>query len=888
MLVSEGHSYPLGPSVVSSRKNKTGQYVQTVNIAVLSRVADTTLCLFQPLRKADILSSSLYIRDIWKHIEFPGRTGRVVHARLDDFPHGTAYAICVNTGNNTHRLLTDPYAPCIESCGSAEWMRVPGERLTHHGTAPSTTSVVENVHKMLASFPTLRGLGITTLFRPALFEDEWSGGDDHRRASFDWDGHEQVSTPVPDGKLVIYEAHARALGADGSLEAAALRAPYLRWLGVKAVQLMPVLEFAEAEVGSTEKGEEYIILTSHQDNSSIQRSGNHWGYAPLSFFAPMNRYSRRAVSGGPTALKTFVREMHKHGILVFLDVVYNHTANASCAFHFLGVQHDYYLEQDDSNDGDDDGMKKEEKDKKLQKLFKHCNYSGCGNTIAANKPHGQDLILRSLKHLVRTYHVDGFRIDAAGVLCRDARTGAPVPQPPVLDVIVNDAELADVQFVVEGWDAGDQIGSPNFMFGSFPHGDRFREWNAPWRDYVRRFFRDVSTAAAAVSSAPGSVVAGNDVDNADAVQHGFRQALCGMPQVYQSEGGRRLHGVIFVSCHDGLCLADVVSYSARTNTDGYDEVCFDCSNGGFGGQSDNGADNTDGAVVTVATRTRMMRNLVLSLLVSSGVPMLTQGDELGFTKNGHSNTWNQPQVYAAMLPAQPQLCTNKDGFVQYVRTLLKLRARVGGVVATLDHGHCLTWVDADGEESVGTIEEEAAKRSSGNSCAGHEGKTGKTSSNQGGTDCDVEHAVKMDKIRAAGDVDGDKIKQKGDNERCLKEQKGLTSTSTSGGGRSNIVAFMRPSKKMVDKQRCAVNEDVDKNSALCDAVYVAFNSGVDDVDVKLPGYGPGHMVTWTYELNTHSANWKQDTRRRWQSGELVKLQGQAAILFTGKLHTLLP
>lgn len=622
MRVTEGAPAPLGATLLPGGPADA----LTVNIAIHTTLPDLSLVVFPP-------RAALVTRDPSHVIPFPGRTGLVLHVRLHAVPRDAAYGL---HAPGASRLLSDPRARWLESPPAARWLRLEGEPL---GPAPAPA-----LRAFLASFPGLARLGVAHPFRPCRVAAPPAA------AEFDWGPARPPRLPLAD--VVVYEAHVRALSPRGTFAAAAAALPYLRWLGVTALQLLPVFEFDETETGS-----DYELL--RQDPQ--KRRGNCWGYAPASFFAPMNRYADEA-DGGPAGLKALVRACHEAGMELYLDVVYNHTAHAACPLHFLGVQADYYLGS------------------RAGGAFTHANYSGCGHTFAANAPLGAELIVESLRWWVAEYRVDGFRLDAAGALCRDAR-GAPARRPRVLDAVCGDPVLRGAKMFVEGWDAGDAVGSPNFLLGRFPRGGRFCEWNPAFRDAARRFARGDPAAARA-----------------------FCKALRGSPDLFGDGRGPREdrplragHGVNYVACHDGLCLADVVGYRKRRNEDGYDEVSFNC---GAEGETD------DAGVLRL--RARQARNLVFALAVARGVVMLHQGDEFGFSKRGNSNTWNDPELFAARLGERPAESTGCESLVVFVREMLRLRRELRHLRGDDFHAG-LAWVDEHGRPRSSRRRDESAK-----------------------------------------------------------------------------------------------------------------------------------------------------------------------------------
>lgn len=520
-------------------------------------------------------------------------------------------------------------------------MAVEGE---HFDGAGSGQSAVGNVKAFLSSFPRLKELDIKYPFRLCRFTAP--------KASQVFDWGDETAPNVSYSNLIIYEAHVRALTPKGTFASAISVIPYLKWLGITAVQLMPIFEFNEVEMGAMDGEYKLISDESTESKAPEERKGNWWGYSPMSWFCPMNRYAS-STGGGAAELKALVKALHTEGIECFLDVVYNHSANASCPLHFLDVQKDYYMGTDKVDS------------------FKHSNVSGCGNTLSPNSPVMLHLVLDSLRWFTTEYRIDGFRIDAAGVLCRDQQ-GKPTANPEVIKHICSDPVLRNTKLIVEGWDAGDQLGSPNMLLGSkrgFPRGERFCEWNVEWRDGVRRFFR-------------------GDKDSAKS----FCKALRGSPKLF-GDGKHRSpkrplganHGINFVSCHDGFSMADVVSYRKRINTDGYDEVSFNCGAKG---------DTTDPRIH--AKRAQQLRNFIFALAVSRGVPMISQGDECGFSKQGNSNTWNDSNVFAAKLPDRPQACGTFENLSQFTRLMFELRSQQKNLRGS-DFFSDLTWLDESGK-----------------------------------------------------------------------------------------------------------------------------------------------------------------------------------------------
>lgn len=401
--------------------------------------------------------------------------------------------------------------------------------------------------------------------------------------AFDWQGSSAPQIPAQD--LILYEMHIRGFTQDpsssvqhpGTFLGAIEKIPYLKSLGVNAVELMPIHEFDEGEYFDPQRP--HLL--------------NYWGYSPMNFFALMGRY---CTSSQPLKqieeFKTFVREMHKNGIEVILDVVFNHTGELDeegpvISYKALAPR-SYYL---------------------MDAQGKLLNYSGCGNTFRCNHPVSSQLIIDSLRYWVTEMHVDGFRFDLATILNRDS-TGKPLDHSPLMDSITKDPLLAQTKLIAEPWDAGGfyQLG----LFGALK--ERWMEWNGSYRDTVRRF----------INGTPDQMGQ-------------FATRLCGSQDLF-GRGNHPAHSVNFITAHDGFTLHDLVSYNQKHN--------FDNGEGNRDGSADNwswngGAEGSTSHEAVLRVRDRQIRNFLFTLFISQGVPMLFMGDEYGHTKNGNNNTWCQ-------------------------------------------------------------------------------------------------------------------------------------------------------------------------------------------------------------------------------------------------------
>lgn len=398
---------------------------------------------------------------------------------------------------------------------------------------------------------------------------------------YDWQG--DVPPKQPSARTIIYEMHVRGFTrhpssgvsekARGTYAGLIEKIPYLQELGITAVELLPVFQYDAQDCPPG------LI--------------NYWGYAPVSFFAPHQAYSSRRDPLGPAdEFRDMVKALHRAGIEVILDVVYNHTAEGNHSgptLSFRGLDNSIYyiLEQDRTY---------------------YSNYSGTGNTLNANHPVVRRMIVDSLRYWVEEMHVDGFRFDLASILARDA-SGALMSNPPVLWDIESDPVLASTKIIAEAWDAAGL-----YQVGSFV-GDSWKEWNGRFRDDVRSFFRGEKGSLAR-----------------------FADRLVGSPQIYGHENREAEQSVNFVTCHDGFTLNDLVSYdnkhneaNGEDNRDGTnDNLSWNC---GTEGPTD------DPAVEQL--RNRQAKNFLTVTLLSLGMPMILMGDEVRRTQNGNNNAYCQ-------------------------------------------------------------------------------------------------------------------------------------------------------------------------------------------------------------------------------------------------------
>lgn len=402
---------------------------------------------------------------------------------------------------------------------------------------------------------------------------------------FDWGNDRPLEIPPED--QIIYEMHVRSFTRHessgikethrGTFAGIRDKISYLKELGVNAVELMPVYEFDEFE-------------NSRPNPQTGETLYNYWGYSTVGFFAPKAGYAATGKFGMQVdELKNLVKELHKHGIEVILDVVFNHTAEGNergPTISFRGIDNKtYYMMTPEGY---------------------YFNFSGCGNTINCNNPIVRNIVLDCLRYWAAEYHIDGFRFDLASILGRDP-WGYPLANPPLLESLAFDPILAKCKLIAEAWDAGGL-----YQVGSFPAYGRWAEWNGKYRDGIRKFLKGDGTV--------GQIA----------------QCLQGSPDLYAWAGRAPATSINFITAHDGFTLMDLVSYNHKhneangeNNNDGSNDN--DSWNCGWEGETDDVAIN--------ALRRRQIKNAIAMLMVSQGVPMLLMGDEVGRTQNGNNNTY---------------------------------------------------------------------------------------------------------------------------------------------------------------------------------------------------------------------------------------------------------
>jgi glycogen operon protein len=563
LRIARGRSLPLGASAQPDG----------VNFALLSRHGTAVHLIVYPLDGGEPLAEvALHPRR--------NRTGDHWHVLVAGLPPAFSYGWRVDgppgVGNrfNPDLVLLDPSATALS--GGAVWGRS-AEVRPHSSTRRSV----------------------------------------YYRRPFHWQEDAPLLTPLED--TVIYELHVRGftchpsslVAHPGTFAGLAEKAPYLKSLGVTAVELLPIDEFDELDC-------------PFSNPVTGERLRNFWGYSSIAFAAPKASYASCGTTHGQVIeFREMVRAFHAQDLEVYLDVVFNHTGEGNekgRTYSFRGLDNRlYYMLAPDGS---------------------YLNFTGCGNTVNCNHPVVRGLILDCLRFWVADMHVDGLRFDLASVMGRDDE-GNVLVEPPVVEMIAEDGVLADTKLIAEPWDA---VGL--YQVGLFPYGRRWSEWNGLYRDEVRRFWRGEPGMAGALAS-----------------------RLCGSADLYEKSGRLPRHSVNFVTCHDGFTLWDLVSYNAKhneangeNNKDGINEnFSWNC-----------GAEGPTSDPTVLGLRRRQARNLIATLFLSQGVPMLLAGDEFLRTQGGNNNAWCQDNAVSWV---DWSLAVTNADFLRFVREVIALRKR---------------------------------------------------------------------------------------------------------------------------------------------------------------------------------------------------------------------
>lgn len=546
-----GEPLPFGSTILNSG----------VNFAVLSRNATSvTLLLFENAEDS-IPFTELILNPV------QNKTGDVWHIRVEGVGEGVFYLYRVDgpyepeKGHryNRYKVLLDPFSKALT--GSFTWDLSKSRGYDWNSPEKDLSlSKYDNTGNMPKSI---------------VVSD-----------NFDWQGDRPLNYPLR--HCIIYETHVCGLTRHntsnvkqpGTYKGVIEMIPYFKELGITSLELLPVFEF---DLNSVRK-------INPLNGEQLE---NYWGYDPISFFAPKGSYSSSGTNGNQVQeFKEMVRELHKAGIEVILDVVFNHTGEGSelgSTLSFRGLDNSlYYILSDD-------------------KRF-YMNFSGCGNTLNCNHPIVRSLIRSCLHYWVIEMHVDGFRFDLGSILGRD-QNGNLMENPPILEGIAEDPVLRNTKIIAEAWDAGGA-----YQVGSFP-GGRWAEWNDQFRDDVRSFWR------------------GNE-----GMVRVLATRLTGSSDLYMKDGRKPFHSINFITSHDGFTLYDLVSYNNKHNeANGEDN-----NDGGNNNLSYNhGEEGESHDLQILFLRHRQAKNLIATLMLSLGTPMILGGDEFLRTQGGNNNAYCQ-------------------------------------------------------------------------------------------------------------------------------------------------------------------------------------------------------------------------------------------------------
>lgn len=563
--IKRGHPLPLGATV-----SRTG-----VNFAIFTKHA-TSCCLLLFDSK---LSNPVATLPLDPHFH---RTGQVWHVFVEGLDAGAHYGYRFAMEPNPQpelfrfnpsQMLLDPYARVLS--GGSEW-----------GNAK------------LKTLPQRFGV---------VSED-----------SFEWEQDQPLNIPLSDS--IIYEMHVRSFTRHPSSEVenpgtfAGLidKIPYLKGLGVTAVELLPVNEFEECD-------------TNRVNPVTGEPLRNLWGYQPIAFFAPNAAYSSNTGDGEQVReFRQLVKALHKAGIEVILDMVFNHTAEGAAdgpMFSFRGIDNaTYYILNSET------GV--------------YLNYSGCGNTVNCNNPVVRDFIVDCLRYWVTEMHVDGFRFDLASILGR-GQDGSVLMNPPLLESMAYDPVLANTKLIAEAWDAAGL-----YQVGTFPAWGRWAEWNGVFRDDVRKFVKGDAGMTSAIAT-----------------------RLLGSADLYETSAREPYHSINYVTCHDGFTLNDLVSYNEKHNLEN-GENNQDGTNANWSWNCGAEGPTSDAAINEL--RARQRKNFAAILLFSNGVPMILSGDEMGRTQQGNNNAYCQDNDVSWI---NWDLATENAGLLRFFQLMIAFRKR---------------------------------------------------------------------------------------------------------------------------------------------------------------------------------------------------------------------
>lgn len=549
--IKDGKPFPHGASLMGNG----------VNFNIFSRHAtNVTLDIFKSENDSVPYFSYTFDHNL-------NRTGDIWHVFLEGLEANALYLYRVDgpfepeKGHryNKNTYLLDPYAKALTN--TSLFGNLPPDYITP----------TDDIDILLGKLPDAKGFP-----KCVVIDDD-----------FDWQGDRPLNFHLR--KSVLYETHVKGFTASstsnvkypGTYRGLIEKIPYLKDLGITSVELMPMQEFDEFENANTSP-------------KTGLRLKNYWGYSTIAFFAPKASYASDKTNGACVKeFKEMVREMHKAGLEVILDIVFNHTAEGNehgVTMNFRGIDNSIYYILEDNKKQD------------------YKNYSGCGNTLNCNHPVVRDLIADCLRYWVCDMHVDGFRFDLGSILGRD-QSGRLLENPPMLERIAEDPVLRNTKIIAEAWDAGGA-----YQVGWFP-GGRWAEWNDRFRDEIRRFWRGDDNLCSAAAT-----------------------RLTGSSDLYLRDGRKPFHSINFITSHDGFTLNDLVSYNGKHNDDNGENNHDGSDNNNSYNYGYEGPTTNE---LIEKTRTKQVKNMMLTLLLSQGTPMVLAGDEFRRTQSGNNNAYCQ-------------------------------------------------------------------------------------------------------------------------------------------------------------------------------------------------------------------------------------------------------
>ena len=566
-----------------------------VNFSLFSRNAEeVTLIIFDSAEK-----NSPYTEI--KLDKQKNKSGDVWHCHVNGLAEGTCYLYRVNGPYmpekgfrfNPHKGLLDPYAKALTSLH--EW-----DIIACLGYDPRDPAKDLSFSEKDDLFNKPRCIVVN---------------DD-----FDWQGDLPLNYPLRFS--VLYETHVKGLtahpdsGAEhrGTYLGVIEKIPFFKDLGVTSLEFLPLQEFNERE---------FPRVNPRNGKTLV----NYWGYSTAAFFAPKGSYAFDSSPGGQVReFKTMVRELHKAGLEVILDIVFNHSGEGNelgPTFSFRGLDNQVYYILNEN-----------------RRFYQ--NYSGCGNTMNCNHPVVRQFIIDCLHYWVTEMHIDGFRFDLGSILGRDQQ-GRLMENPPTLELIAEDPVLRHTKIIAEAWDAGGA-----YQVGWFP-GGRWAEWNDRYRDEVRLYWRGDPSKTRLLAT-----------------------RLSGSSDLYLRDGRKPFHSINFVTSHDGFTLRDLISYNYKHNEDNGEENRDGSDNNC---SYNNGEEGPSGDITVEQTRERLAKNFFATMMISLGTPMILGGDEMGRTQRGNNNAYCQDNEISWY---DWSLLEKNAGLYRFVREIIAFRLRHHG------------------------------------------------------------------------------------------------------------------------------------------------------------------------------------------------------------------